>query len=36
MIALFASALVDNMIALAVAVCMVGLLVAVLVFPERF
>ena len=34
--ALFASQAVDNSIALAVSVCLLVLLVAVLVFPERF
>jgi hypothetical protein len=36
MMVLLASALADNLIGLAAAVCMVALLVAVLVFPERF
>jgi hypothetical protein len=35
-ITLFASQAVDNYIGLALAVCMVVLLVLVLVFPERF
>jgi hypothetical protein len=33
---LFASQAVDNYVALALAVCLLVLLVAVLVFPERF
>jgi len=34
--ALFASQAVDNYVGLAIAVCLLVLLVAVLVFPERF
>jgi len=33
---LFASAAVDNYLGLAIAACLLVLLVAVLVFPERF
>ena len=36
MTAVFASQTVDNYVGLAIAVCMVVLLVLVLVFPERF